>query len=107
MVYAMPDVDGRGFKIALDAHGPLFDPDEGERLPTAIGVASNAKVPAERVPSLKDQPILEARVCQYENTSNGDFLIDLHPDSKTCGWSAVGQAMGSSMDQSSAGMSKR
>jgi glycine/D-amino acid oxidase-like deaminating enzyme len=23
---------------------------------------------------------VEARVCQYENTSNGDFLIDRHPD---------------------------
>ncbi|HZE70400.1 MAG TPA: FAD-dependent oxidoreductase [Pyrinomonadaceae bacterium] len=80
LVYAMPDVDGRGFKIALDAHGPLFDPDEGERLPTAIGVAAMRRYLAERVPSLKDQPILEARVCQYENTSNGDFLIDLHPD---------------------------
>jgi glycine/D-amino acid oxidase-like deaminating enzyme len=22
----------------------------------------------------------EFRVCQYENTSNGDFLIDRHPD---------------------------
>jgi glycine/D-amino acid oxidase-like deaminating enzyme len=24
--------------------------------------------------------VVEARVCQYENTSNGDFLIDRHPD---------------------------
>jgi glycine/D-amino acid oxidase-like deaminating enzyme len=23
---------------------------------------------------------LETRVCQYENTSNGDFLIDRHPE---------------------------
>ena len=22
----------------------------------------------------------ESRVCQYENTSNGDFLVDRHPD---------------------------
>ena len=27
-----------------------------------------------------DAPILETRVCQYENTSNGDFLIDRHPE---------------------------
>jgi glycine/D-amino acid oxidase-like deaminating enzyme len=29
---------------------------------------------------LKDAPVTETRVCQYENTSNGDFLIDLHPE---------------------------
>ena len=23
---------------------------------------------------------METRVCQYENTANGDFLIDLHPE---------------------------
>lgn len=33
-----------------------------------------------RFPTLKNAPLLEARVCQYENTSNGDFLIDRHPD---------------------------
>jgi sarcosine oxidase len=24
--------------------------------------------------------VVETRVCQYENTSNGDFLVDRHPD---------------------------
>lgn len=24
--------------------------------------------------------MIETRVCQYENTSNGNFLIDRHPD---------------------------
>jgi glycine/D-amino acid oxidase-like deaminating enzyme len=33
-----------------------------------------------RFPALKHAPIVESRVCQYENTSNGDFLIDRHPD---------------------------
>ena len=32
------------------------------------------------MPALRHAPLLEARVCQYENTSNGDFLIDRHPD---------------------------
>ncbi len=33
-----------------------------------------------RFPSLAEASIVETRVCQYENTSNGDFLIDRHPD---------------------------
>jgi glycine/D-amino acid oxidase-like deaminating enzyme len=35
---------------------------------------------ARRFPALAGAPMIEARVCQYENTSNGDFLIDRHPD---------------------------
>jgi glycine/D-amino acid oxidase-like deaminating enzyme len=35
---------------------------------------------SKRFPALKNAPIVESRVCQYENTSNGDFLIDRHPD---------------------------
>jgi len=34
---------------------------------------------------LKDAPIAETRVCQYENTSNGDFLIDRHPEMENVG----------------------
>jgi glycine/D-amino acid oxidase-like deaminating enzyme len=34
---------------------------------------------AKRVPRLAHAPVTETRVCQYENTSNGDFLIDRHP----------------------------
>ena len=32
-----------------------------------------------RFPGLRSAPLTEARVCQYENSSNGDFLIDFHP----------------------------
>ena len=32
-----------------------------------------------RFPLLRNAPLTEARVCQYENSSNGDFLIDFHP----------------------------
>ncbi len=35
---------------------------------------------AERFPALAAAPLVECRVCQYENTSTGDFLIDRHPD---------------------------
>ena len=28
---------------------------------------------------MRDARVIDARVCQYENTSTGDFLIDRHP----------------------------
>jgi sarcosine oxidase len=77
--YGMPDLDGRGFKVGLDRHGPPFDPDTGDRLPSAEGLARARACLAGRFPALTQAPLLEARVCQYENTSNGDFIVDRHP----------------------------
>jgi monomeric sarcosine oxidase len=78
-VYGMPDLENRGFKVGPDRHGPAFDPDTGERVVTAEGLAAARKFLARRFPALKDAPLVETRVCQYENTSSGDFLIDRHP----------------------------
>ena len=36
----------------------------------------------------RDQRV-DARVCQYENTSTGDFILDRHPQWKDC-WIAGG-----------------
>jgi sarcosine oxidase len=79
-VYGLPDLDGRGIKIAIDRHGPPFDPDSGDRIVTAEGLEAVRRCLARRLPALKDAPVTETRVCQYENTSNGDFLVDLHPE---------------------------
>lgn len=79
LVYAIPDLESRGFKIAIDEHGADFDPDSGERVVTQEGLEAARKYLTVRVPALAGAPLLETRVCQYENTSNGDFLIDCHP----------------------------
>ena len=78
--YGLPDLEGRGVKIAIDRHGPRFDPERGNRVVTAEGLLEVRQYLARRLPELKNAPVTETRVCQYENTSNGDFLIDLHPD---------------------------
>jgi monomeric sarcosine oxidase len=79
LFYGMPDIESRGFKIAHDLHGPAVDPDTQSRIVSAEAVAAAKKYLARRFPALKDTPVVETRVCQYENTSNGDFLIDKHP----------------------------
>ena len=79
LVYGIPNIDGRGFKIAIDAHGPEFDPDTGERVVSEAGLNAARAYLAQRMPLLDGAPLVETRVCQYENTSNGDFLIDQHP----------------------------
>ncbi|MCI0352456.1 MAG: FAD-dependent oxidoreductase [Acidobacteriales bacterium] len=78
--YGVPDLEGRGFKVAFDTHGEEFDPESGQRVVSAEAVKKIRDYVARRFPELRDAPVIESRVCQYENTSNGDFLIDRHPD---------------------------
>jgi sarcosine oxidase len=79
-VYGMPDIEARGLKVARDRHGERVDPDTQPRLPSREAADWARAYVARRFPALKDAPIVETRVCQYENTSSGDFLIDRHPD---------------------------
>jgi glycine/D-amino acid oxidase-like deaminating enzyme len=76
--YTIPDLESRGFKLAFDRHGPEFDPDSDDRTVRSLDAARAFL--AERFPGLAGAPLAESRVCQYENTSTGDFLIDRHPD---------------------------
>ena len=78
--YGMPDLEGRGFKIALDRHGARVDPDTQSRIVTQEAAEEVRRYVGRRFPGLRDAPIVETRVCQYENTSSGDFLIDRHPE---------------------------
>lgn len=79
LYYGFPNLEGRGFKIARDTHGVEFDPDTGDRRMSGEGMALLRSFAARRFPSLARRPFTEFRVCQYENSSNGDFLIDRHP----------------------------
>ena len=78
--YGLPDIDGRGVKVAIDRHGKAFDPDTTDRVTSSAGLSEVRRYLAHRVPELENARVNESRVCQYENTSNGDFLIDRHPE---------------------------
>jgi sarcosine oxidase len=78
--YGMPDIESRGLKIARDTHGELVDPDTQSRIASEEGARLAKEYVERRFPALKTPQIVETRVCQYENTSNGDFLIDRHPE---------------------------
>jgi sarcosine oxidase len=80
--YGFPDFDGRGVKIASDLRGAPQDPDTAERVPTAEALGEARAALARVLPDLAHAPLVEARVCQYENTAKGDFLIDRHPNLK-------------------------
>ena len=77
--YGIPGSDRRGFKIADDTRGPEFDPDRGERLVSTQNLKEVREYVAFRFPALKGAPLIETRVCQYEQTPDSGFIVDRHP----------------------------
>jgi glycine/D-amino acid oxidase-like deaminating enzyme len=80
LFYGIPGNQHRGFKVADDTRGAVVDPTTMERLPSAEGLAAARALLARRFPGLKDAPLVEARVCQYENSPDEHFIIDRHPE---------------------------
>ncbi|PYX84541.1 MAG: hypothetical protein DMG68_20495, partial [Acidobacteria bacterium] len=77
--YGIPGNERRGFKIADDTRGPVFDPTWGERMVSAEKLKAVREYMAFRFPGMKDAPLVETRVCQYENTPDHNLIIDRHP----------------------------
>jgi glycine/D-amino acid oxidase-like deaminating enzyme len=77
--YGIPGNEWRGFKLADDTRGPPFDPTAGERIPSAAGIAAARAYLVYRFPALGAAPLVEARVCQYEQSPDEHFIIDRHP----------------------------
>jgi glycine/D-amino acid oxidase-like deaminating enzyme len=78
-IYGIPGNQGRGFKMADDTRGPEFDPTSGQRIVTEEGLAAARRYLAYRFPGMKNAPLVETRVCQYENTTDHNFIVDRHP----------------------------
>src|ERR1035438_9218103 len=79
-MYGIPGNRGRGFKVADDTRGPEFDPTLGDRVVSELGLTEARRYVGHRFPGMKGAPLLESRVCQYENTTDHNFIVDRHPD---------------------------
>lgn len=93
LMYGIPaaesDAEGRGFKIGRDVAGEQIDPDTLERLNTAAEIAETRDFMAYRFPILRGMPLIEGRVCQYENTLDAHFIVDKLPETDNI-WIAGG-----------------
>jgi glycine/D-amino acid oxidase-like deaminating enzyme len=77
--YGIPGDDRRGFKVADDTRGGSFDPTDGERVVSPATLKRVREYVAFRFPAMKNAPLIETRVCQYEQTSDSNFVVDRHP----------------------------
>jgi glycine/D-amino acid oxidase-like deaminating enzyme len=78
-LYGIPGSDRRGFKVADDTRGAEFDPTTGERVVSPETLAIVREYVGFRFPGLKGAPLVETRVCQYEQTPDENFIVDRHP----------------------------
>jgi glycine/D-amino acid oxidase-like deaminating enzyme len=87
--YGIPGNLWRGFKIADDTRGPAMNPTTDERTITPAALDAARQFVAHRFPGLASAPLVDARVCQYENSPDGHFIIDRHPSAQNV-WIAGG-----------------
>ena len=80
--FGVPGNHWRGFKIADDARGPVIDPSTMEREISQEKLSAAREYMKMRFPELAEAPLLESRVCQYENSSDHNFILDRHPEAK-------------------------
>ncbi|HXO85777.1 MAG TPA: FAD-dependent oxidoreductase [Gemmatimonadales bacterium] len=78
-MYGIPGNEWRGFKVADDTRGPVINPTTESRVPSPEAIKAARDYMGYRFPDLKGAPLLEARVCQYEESPDEHFIIDRHP----------------------------
>jgi glycine/D-amino acid oxidase-like deaminating enzyme len=80
--FGVPGNHWRGFKIADDTRGPAIDPSTMERQISREKLAAARAYLRLRFPVLAGAPLVESRVCQYENSTDHNFILDRHPEAE-------------------------
>ena len=78
--YGIPGNANRGFKIGVDRRGEPFDPTDGDHILNPDVLAHARNFISHRFPGLKGAPLVESRVCPYENSPDGNFIFEKHPE---------------------------
>lgn len=78
--YGFPSIDYRGVKMCPVGGSVRFDPDADERIVVGYQLKRSREYLAMRFPALAEQPVIESRVCQLDDTPDAHFVIDRHPE---------------------------
>jgi glycine/D-amino acid oxidase-like deaminating enzyme len=80
--YGIPGNHWRGFKIADDTRGAAVDATTMERNISDEALATARAYLSVRFPDIAKAPLVESRVCQYENSTDQNFILDRHPEAE-------------------------
>lgn len=106
--YGIPGNESRGFKVADDARGAAFDPSGAERVISPEALRAAREYLHFRFPSMRGAPLVESRVCQYENSPDHHIILDRHPAAPNVwllgGGSGHGYKLGAGLGELAAAM---
>jgi glycine/D-amino acid oxidase-like deaminating enzyme len=80
--YGIPANDGRVFKIGVDKRGETIHPERDDRFRNQVVFNEARNFISHRFPDLQNAPLIDSRVCAYENSPDGNFIIDHHPEAE-------------------------
>jgi glycine/D-amino acid oxidase-like deaminating enzyme len=77
--YGFPSIEGKGFKVVPTFEAEMVDPDTQEHTLTADEIRKGRAFVTRWFPTLKDQPLVDTKVCQREDSVDEHFIVDRHP----------------------------
>jgi glycine/D-amino acid oxidase-like deaminating enzyme len=78
--YGFPSIEGKGFKVVPTFEKVIVDPDTQEHTLTADELRRGREFVKKWFPALAEQPLVESKVCQREDSIDGHFIVDQHPE---------------------------
>jgi len=79
--YGFPCIEGRGFKVVPTFNPPvLVDPDTQEHALTPDEQRKGREFTAKWFPALANQPLVDSRICQREDSIDEHFIVQAHPE---------------------------
>jgi sarcosine oxidase len=78
--YGFPCIEGRGFKVVPTFERELVDPDTQQHALTAEEIRKGRAFADKWFPALAQQPLVDARICQREDSVDDHFIVQQHPE---------------------------
>jgi sarcosine oxidase len=78
--YGFPCIEGRGFKVVPTFERQLVDPDTQEHALTADELRQGRAFADKWFPALAQQPLVDSRICQREDSVDDHFIVQPHPE---------------------------
>jgi glycine/D-amino acid oxidase-like deaminating enzyme len=98
--YGIPGNSFRGMKIVghtlsddYDSAHP-WDPDTSERIVPPDRIPGPREYLAFRFPAMRNAPLVESFVCQYENSPDEGYILDRHPECENVWFAGGGSGHG-------------
>ena len=78
--YGFPSIEGKGFKVVPTFEPVFVDPDTQEHSLTAEELRKGREFAAKWFPALANQPLVDSKICQREDSIDEHFIVTQHPE---------------------------